>query len=313
MKRLTLVCLCIITIQVDFNSSYAELQDGGYAGSFLDLGLGVRSLGMGGAFVSVAGDAETGFWNPGGVSFIRARTFSALYRKMSFDRRLTYVTYTQPVRNEAAIGLGWVNAGTGDIQGRDNEGVLNGEVTHSENEIFLTFSKKIPPYSSLGLNIKYVQQKLENISAYGVGFDFGIIFRPPLKRRLTLGVALQNVALQQRWTSGKYWGDFGLQGTSTTDRFPVNLRMGASLEFAQLLIAADVEKRQHQDLQLHLGTEYRYQKLIALRAGFERGVLALGVGLKYSFRSYNLGFNYAYVSSRVEESADQIVSLEVEF
>ena len=39
-----------------------------YAGEFMALGVGGRALGMGGAFVAVANDVTSGYYNPAGLA-----------------------------------------------------------------------------------------------------------------------------------------------------------------------------------------------------------------------------------------------------
>ena len=103
--------LKILLILVMFcPAASGETGDGGYADAFLRLGLGARAMGMGGAFVAVADDATGGFFNPAGLVQITKRTFGASYRKMTLDRRLSYVAYNHPVRDEATISLAWINA-----------------------------------------------------------------------------------------------------------------------------------------------------------------------------------------------------------
>ena len=49
-------------------SFYALTGTEGVGIPILDLDLGARPLGMGGAFVAVANDGNAGYWNPAGLS-----------------------------------------------------------------------------------------------------------------------------------------------------------------------------------------------------------------------------------------------------
>ncbi len=134
-------------------AAFAETGDGGYAGSFLQLGFGARSLGMGGAFVAVADDATGGFFNPAGLVQVTQRTFGAFYRKMPQDRRLSYMVYNQPVRNEATIALAWVNAGVTDVMGRDGDGNITEEISNYQNAVQMFLGRRIIEQLSVGLAI----------------------------------------------------------------------------------------------------------------------------------------------------------------
>ena len=304
----SLVFLCFT-----FSPLWADTGDGGYAGAFQQLGLGARALGMGGAFVGVADDATAGFFNPAGLVQIRMRTFGAFYRKMTLDRRLSYITYCLPVRQEATISIGWINAGVKDVVGRNENGEITEEIRNYENAIELFFGRKILNELSVGIRIGYVQFNLANINAYGVGFGFSAFGKP--MQKLRLGAAVENLGMKYSWTSGDYWKKFDLLGSSSKEDFPINLRFGASylLLKDRILISSEIDKNEKQKEKIHLGVEGWILEKLAARAGYDRGSLTLGVGLRQKMRSTILEFDYAYVSSRVGEDPDYLISLQLEF
>ena len=46
-----------------------------YAGEFMAIGVGGRALGLGGAYVALANDVTSGYWNPAGLARITYRNF----------------------------------------------------------------------------------------------------------------------------------------------------------------------------------------------------------------------------------------------
>lgn len=307
--------LMVSLIFLCFASSHlwADTGDGGYTGAFQQLGLGARALGMGGAFVGVADDATAGFWNPAGLVQIRMRTFGVFFRKMTLDRRLSYITYCQPVREEATISIGWTNAGVKDVVGRNENGEITEEIKNYENAVELFFGRKILNQLSAGVRIGYIQYNLANISAYGVGLGFSAFAKPIQKLRL--GAVVENLGMKYSWTSGDFWKKFDLLGSSSKENFPVNLRFGASylLLKDRILISSEIDKNGKQKENVHLGVEGWILEKLAARAGYDRGSLTLGVGLRQKMRSTTLGFDYAYVSSRVGDDPDHLISLQIEF
>ncbi len=293
----------------------AETGDGGQAGAFLRTGLGARSLAMGGAFVAVADDATGGFYNPAGLAQIKKRTFGAFYRKMTLDRRLSYVTYCQPIRDEATISLAWVNAGVTDVMGRDSDGNLTEEISNYQNAVQLLLGRKIIDQLLAGLSIGYIQYNLANINTYGVGVGFSVMGRP--LPELRLGAALENVGMKYSWTSGNYWAsvDPDILGSSVEEEFPINLRLGASYLLLEdrILLSSEMDKNQNQKAKIHLGAEGWALKNVAGRIGYDQGSITFGVGLRQEIQSAVLGFDYAFVGSRVEDDADHLISLQFEF
>src|SRR6185312_4977369 len=67
-----LICLMLL-------ASSAFAQDDKYAGDFLRIPVGARSLSMGGAFTSVANDESAFHWNPAGVSLVTGKTAGFMY------------------------------------------------------------------------------------------------------------------------------------------------------------------------------------------------------------------------------------------
>ena len=304
----SLILLCFASSHL-----WADTGDGGYAGAFQRLGLGARALGMGGAFVGVADDATAGFFNPAGLVQIRMRTFGAFFRKMTLDRRLSYVTYCQPIREEATLSLGWTNAGVTDVVGRNENGEITEEIKNYENAVELFFGRKIIKELAVGLRIGYIQYNLANINAYGVGFGLSAFGKPIEKLRV--GAAVENLGMKYSWTSGEYWKKFDLLGSSSKDEFPINLRFGASylLLKDRILVSSEIGKNGKQKEKIHLGAEGWILEKLAARAGYDQGSLTLGMGLRQKMRSAILGFDYAYVSSRVGDDPDHLISLQLEF
>lgn len=308
------VFLIMIVVFLSLASKlWADTGDGGYAGAFQQLGLGARALGMGGAFVGVADDATAGFFNPAGLAQIRMRTFGACFRKMTLDRRLSYVTYCQPIREEATVSMAWINAGVSDVMGRNENGEITEEIKNYENAIELFFGRKIINELSVGVRIGYVQYNLANISAYGIGFGFSAFGKP--MQKLRLGAAVENLGMKYSWASGEYWKKSDLLGSSSEESFPINLRFGASylLLKDRILVSSEIDKSEKQKEKIHLGIEGWILEKLAARAGYDKGSLTLGMGLRQKMGSTILGFDYAFVSSRVKDDPDHLISLQLEF
>ena len=64
LKKYLLVCAILLTVVPQVS---AQTTIGKYAGEFLAIGVGGRALGMGGAYVAVANDVTSGYYNPAGL------------------------------------------------------------------------------------------------------------------------------------------------------------------------------------------------------------------------------------------------------
>ncbi len=293
--------------------TYAATGDGGYAAAFSRMGLGARALGMGGAFVAVADDGFASSFNPAGLVQLKRPTFSASYRFMSLDRKLSYVSYQQPIKGGAAVGLYWINAGVSNVETRDYEGKITGELNNHENLVNFSFAKRIINIFSAGLNIKYSQSNLAVLDANTVGFDLGVLFTPYEKIRI--GLAADNIGMNYSWNSGKYWQEFDQIGTDTKEDFPLNFKLGASylLLKDRLLLSVQADKNIEQSARFHFGAEFWGVKYLAGRLGYNDGSFTLGFGINYKVKSITFGLDYAFISSQVGINPDNLVSMGIEF
>jgi len=293
--------------------SSAETGGGGYPGAFFQTFWGARAMALGGTYVAISDDAEGNLFNPAGSAMVKEKLAAGSYRQMSLDRRVGYLAYTQLIKNEAGIGLSWINVAVSEVDQRDGNGQIIGSLSNYQNLFALTFSRRVSPEFSVGVNLKYLQTNMGNIQSSGVGFDLGALYLP--RSFLRVGFVVENFGLKHNWSSGDFWAAYGFSGSSHTEEFPVSAKLGVAGLFLknQLLLALDLEKRENQDVLIHLGGEYWYRNIIAGRAGLNRGDLTLGLGLKHKLRKVTVFVNYAFITEAVEAGADNLISLQVGF
>ena len=73
--------------------------------AFLDIGVGARSLSMGGAFTSVANDATALYWNPAGITSIKRPTTHFYYAPWFVDIDFTHGSAVIPMGRSGTLGL----------------------------------------------------------------------------------------------------------------------------------------------------------------------------------------------------------------
>ncbi len=303
-------------LAVGVRPAAAEVDGGGWAGAFLQLSWSARVAGMGSAFVGVADDAEGGLFNPAGSIILEKRHFTASHRFMTLDRRMNFVSFIRGINKDAGLGVSWINVGVGEIEQRNSNGELIGNIRDFENLIALTFAKRIGKEILMGVNIKYDQHTIANVSANGLGFDFGVMWGENKPYRV--GAVVQNVGLNHRWSTGDFWNkpENGILGGSTTkDEFPLIAKLGGSYRLYQnrVLVALDLEKTEQQSFLIHAGGEGWVNQYLALRAGFNRDNFTLGAGIKYKWEKYAATLNYAFLPGTSGLDPDNLISLSVEF
>ncbi len=76
MKYFTFTVIVIISI-----FTFAEAQLSNIPGAFVDVGYGVRPMGMGGAFTAISDDPNSAYWNPAGLLKVANPGVSLMYTK----------------------------------------------------------------------------------------------------------------------------------------------------------------------------------------------------------------------------------------
>jgi len=322
MKKLLITFLLIPACFV--SQVLAETGDGGYAGSFLQLGLSARAVGMGQAYYGVSDDAAAIFYNPAGSVFELKKRVGFSYRVMDMDRKLGYASLDLPARGEATISFGWIFRGVGNIVERNELGDPGDNLDDSENALMIGFSRRFSRYVAVGGTGKYMFANLAGVTSNTVSFDIGTYVKLSKGEGLgedskldfvRFGLVVANLGARYIWTTGDYWATRGELGDSRTDDFPMLVGGGVSVMGLdkKLLVAVDARKYQWHSISLHGGTEYALSDIFKLRAGLDDFHPTFGGAVTKRVDSYDLQLNYAFSASKAGERSDHIFSVGITF
>lgn len=291
--------------------SAAETGDNaGYAGSFLRMGLGARSLAMGNAGVA---DSENGFaayYNPAGLAHLKDRHLSLTYYFLSLDRQLHYVGLALPLKPSAGLSVAWMHAGVTDIQGRTSTGIPDEVYETGENVIYLSFANVFHRRIAVGLNFKILNHTLLGLTGSGLGFDIGILLKP--FETISLGILLKDLGASYTWNTQDLFGD---RGGNYTDIFPQILKIGiAYRHHDNFCFIGDFEISDQNDYRAHFGGEYLINNILFLRMGIDNENPTFGIGLAYGFiKNIRTQIDYSALIGLVGEGSTHVFSWEFKF
>ncbi len=329
--RRALFFLLVSILLAPMNAIGGELVGAKYAGEFLGLGAGGRSLGMGGAYVAVANDVSSGYWNPAGLSHLDYPQFLLMHsRQFGGSVNYDFAGVGFPVGRRNSLGLTILRVGVDDIirtQLRNPDKEL-GELYVDENGqlvrntpidkdlqprfnsadygFLLTYAKRVSATFSYGGNVKLIYRNIGDNSAWGVGFDLGVLLN--LTERLKLGLNLQDVtSTLVAWDTGRR--ELIRPALRAGLTYPVVLSaFGGRIQPAVDFIFR-FENRQTANLfdvgpasvDMRVGWEYMYGDIFSLRMGFadlgqpdaqlSLGKFSAGIGLNLP----KLRVDYAYL------------------
>ncbi|RMD94549.1 MAG: hypothetical protein D6813_02060 [Calditrichaeota bacterium] len=308
MKSITIISITLIISGFLVSKTYAQ---GGFAGSFLRIGVGARAKAMGDAYTALARGIETSYYNPAGLPLLQHAEFMASFRVLALDRRFTFLGFGVPIHPkiekgeegaiDGAFAISWIQARVGDIDGRDSDGRSIGEFSNSENAFIFSFALNPVPALAFGLSVKVLLNRFPDIgingqtlSSTGVGFDFGVLLRPT--DWLSLGIAIKDINSKYRWNTDKLYGE---DGSEVFNKFPKILRLGTAVKVPKirdLTLAFDFEDSEELDARLHFGAEKIFKEGIVLRAGLDDQSITAGAGYQFDFLGKTSQLNYAFTA-----------------
>jgi len=257
-------------------------EDGGVRSVFAE-GVGLRALGLGGAYASVAEDATAPFWNVGGLGFANRAEVQAGHTNLfglGFSEQYAAALY--PSWRWGVTGLTTRRFGVSGIELRDDRNLLLDDALQDlETELGLAFARQVTPGVGLGMTLKLQHQSLAGYSDTGLGVDVGLQLRPAL-----LATALPG------WMDGVQVGvaarnliEPNLRLDEDTVPDPTGVRLGVSVTrpwgLRRILVSADVEKTRDVAPRFHLGMELSILSMLDLRAALDDGRPAAGTGVTW--------------------------------
>jgi hypothetical protein len=263
--------------------------------SFLDIGVGARGLGMGGAYTALADDANAIYWNPAGLAQLDKREFTASHAELFESTRHDFLAYAHPTsRGTFAAGLTYLSQGR--IDGRDSLGRQTAGYGASDAAVSAGYARKLD-FAEVGAAFKYLRSHIGSAEAQSFAVDFGV--RRELDGigpgKLALGAALRNLGP-------------GLKYDRERNDLPLRLSLGAGYKLAggHAVAAELVNGPRGAGTDASLGGEYQAVKNLYMRAGYTTRTAitggsgfdaARGLTLGLGFRNEKWSLDYAVLPS----------------
>jgi len=184
-KLISGLLFCLLT-------ATANAGVGGSSGlGFLNLGIGARSVAMGGAFTGIANDVSAGYFNPGGLAQVSGTEALFMYDSWLEGMSHMYLGVGSKLKGGSVVGgfVNTLNAGTFDAY--DTAGAALTSVSASDMSIGFSYATRLQSGLMVGGNLKTVQESLGSVSGSGFGIDLGLLSRGD--GGVSYGLALQNL------------------------------------------------------------------------------------------------------------------------
>ncbi|HBA60016.1 MAG TPA: hypothetical protein DCZ92_04195 [Elusimicrobia bacterium] len=212
---------------------FSSRAAGTTAADFLNLPVGARASGMGGAYSAISEDASGIYWNPAGL--VQIPKLSAIFMRAQYvdDINYQYAAYAHRLSYDSVIGISALMTDIGSIPRTDISGNNTGSFTPQDQVFTLSYSKAILEFSdkdidvSIGVSGKYIKSTIyDTASAYAA--DLGVM-------TYNFGDIPYRLAVTATNMGG------GLKFDEESNPLPLTFKLGgAASPFRNMLVAADV-------------------------------------------------------------------------
>jgi len=278
--------------QLDYGFDFSKAGTSGL--QFLKIGVGAKETAMGGAVGSLVNDANSVFWNASGISYIENYQVSFSHNTWLAGSKHNAAVLAFPVSSFVFA----LSAASMQINEFEETTALlpdgTGRMVSAGDYVFgVAAARRFTDRLSIGLQVKYVQEKLDDYLISNVLFDVGAIYATGF-RDLTLGFSLQHFGPDMRLLNQDF-------------RTPLLFRLSASdkLKLTNDIILTGAAELVHPTDNIewvNIGAELELLKYIAIRGGHrinvDEGKWSLGVGLlPPSIGGLSTRIDYAFVLS----------------
>jgi len=319
MKKTTYLAIALVILLSLTNTAVAgEFSKIGTVGAqFLKIGMGARYVGMGEASVACVNDAYSVYWNPAGLTELSSVNLSLTNVDWIMDVQLNHVTFGKPLGDYSAFGVSLTALSMGEMEVTTVEHPEGtGETfTSSSYSLSLGYARKLTDRFSVGINGKYIWERISEERASGFAFDFGTLFYTGFKS-LRIGMNIANLGPEMKMDGpelGAYYDPQpenpnydDVKSKLAVDPYdlPLTFRFGLAydlIESPESKLTLSVEAKHPNDniQQASFGGEYQWKELFSLRTGYkfnyEEEGLTFGGGVKLKAgEKTNLDINYAW-------------------
>ena len=311
MKKKILLFALIISLN---GISLAQFNKAGRtAFQFLKIGNGARQVALGEASIASVRDVNAVFWNPGAITGIDGTEASFSYNNWIGDIKVLSGAVGYTLDGIASFAVNYVTLDYGDIPEALVTSVSGGTDTRTGNffsgsdlAFGVGIARRFTDKLSIGVNIKYMREKLYVYSSSLWGFDVGSFYDTGW-RGVHIAMSAQNFSTQARFLETKEEEQQSYEipliyriGVSIDLMGGENLFLGGKPDEHFVTFSADAIHTNDFKERLNLGLEYRFYNMFSLRGGYklnyDEGNLSFGAGVNYQLGSVRFRFDYAYVS-----------------
>jgi hypothetical protein len=315
--------ILVLTFTLAFAQTFKTnvSKRGTTAANFLSIGQSARAISMGSAFVGVANDVSSIYWNPAGLTKAQGGQILVDYTNWIAGTKYNFFAVSYNIGDYGAVGVSFTGSNIGDMKVTTIEEPWGtGEVfSATDMAISLAYALQLTDRFSIGFNPKFVYQGIWKMNASAVAIDMGVQYVTPFDDAiLAMSISNFGTKMQLLGQSNLVLYDPDPYTTGNNNKIPAYLETKAydlPLTFRvgiaynpirsanhKLTLAFDAMHPSDDYESVNVGFEYGFQDFLFLRGGYKSLFLddseesfALGFGLKQNLiGNVAVKVDYAY-------------------
>jgi hypothetical protein len=258
---------------------------GASAMNFLNIGVSARSAATGEAFSAVSDGPVSSYYNPAGLAGTENIQIAGMHSEWLQDLRYEYLGFALPVGQRGGLGLSFSYLTFGRIDGYSQSNEPLGNIGAYDMAAGVSYGHRISQRFSVGIGIKGIGEKLDDVTAFGFAGDMGIRYDSD---KYIVGLSLMNLGPKIKYELSSSPLPSSVNGG--VSYFPLATRHLAIMAGAAMPFSGDFAFR--------AGIEYSIQDLLVLRSGYDSqdnsggdNGFSFGGGLNLSVHSLDYAYN----------------------
>ncbi len=328
------IIVFIVSTLILSSISYAQMKKVGQSGmTYLSISLSARESAMGAAGIAGIKGVQGVFYNPASLTMVEGVDMAINQVNWLADTKVIGFGTAFSTQQYGSIGIDLIYMDYGDIMGTrrvdksvDERGyTLTGNLDIQDYAVGLSYAYPVNDRFSFGGKVKFVHEDLGSVPiAVEVidqdneiykyeerdwklshwGLDFGAHYKTGFKD-LALAVAFLNYS-----TNMQYWRE--------AFQMPLMLKMGMAMDVLKffndnqkmkLNMAIDALHPIDYEERVHVGAEFVYLDLVALRLGYQFNHdvenFSAGFGLNFNFQGVGGSLDYAYTNAQYFDNVNR--------
>lgn len=297
MNKLYYTLAVVLACVVSYSKTLATTDAG--RESVFSIGVGGRALAMGGGFTSLANDATSVYYNPAGLGLLEYQELMFMHIQLFEGTNFNFGSWVYPVSHKFGVGVGYMRIGTEDLIKMQNY-VSLGTFTYSQSQALFSIGARPSGKIAIGATVKGVNQEIDNVSDWAAGLDAGVIIMP--HKYVRIGLAARDAI------------ESNMELKTTQEKTPRSAAGGVAVskvplsERTKFSASVELEKIEERSAKFHTGGELLFDDSYAVRAGYDRDNVSMGVG--YSYQSFSIDYGYK-ILNQIDNSHRISVSLKL--